>query len=130
MSVGGSIETSHPPSLEQLSSVIIDYVSFGIDISSAFIIGVSVVVALIGYVKMLGRGQEGQTPKREAVRFRLAGGLLLALDFQVGSDILKSVLAPTVNELIILAVTIGLRIVLGWSLSKEISGHSEDILRK
>ena len=130
MSAGASIETAHPPSLEQLSSVIIDYVSFGIDISSAFIIGVSVVVALIGYAKMLVRGQEGLTPRREGVRFRLAGGLLLALDFQVGSDILKTVLVPTVNELIILAVIVGLRIILGWSLSKEVSGHSEDILRK
>jgi uncharacterized membrane protein len=60
----------------------------------------------------------------------LAGGLLLALDLEVGSDILKTIVVPTPNELIILSVIVALRIILGWSLSKEISGHSEDLLRK
>lgn len=110
--------------------LIVDYVTFGIDVSAAFIIGTSVIIALIGYAKTLGRAQEGQGSKRETVRFRLAGGLLLALDFQVGSDILKTILVPTTNELIILSVIVALRIVLGWSLSREISGHSEDLLTK
>jgi uncharacterized membrane protein len=60
----------------------------------------------------------------------LAGGLLLALDLEVGSDILKTLVVPTSNELIILSVIVALRITLGWSLSKEITGHSEDLLRK
>jgi uncharacterized membrane protein len=126
-----SAEASHTSSLDQISGLIIDYVSFGIDIGSAFIIGVSVVLAFIGYVKTLSHVRKGEGgPSREAVRFRLAGGLLLALDFQVGSDILKTVLVPTTTELIILAVIVALRIVLGWSLSKEITGHSEGLLTK
>jgi uncharacterized membrane protein len=60
----------------------------------------------------------------------LAGGLLLALDLEVGSDILKTIVVPTTTELVILSVIVALRIILGWSLTKEISGHSEDILRK
>lgn len=130
MSEEGNIETSAGSASEQILGLIIEYISFGIDVASGFIIGTSVVIALIGYVKTLGRAQEGQSSKRESIRFRLAGGLLLALDFQVGSDILKTVLVPTTNELIILAVIVGLRIVLGWSLSREISGHSEDLLIK
>lgn len=124
-------ETLPGPLLEQLLSLIIEYVSFGIDVASGFIIGTSVVIAIIGYAMTLGRAQKvGQGRIRESIRFRLAGGLLLALDFQVGSDILKTILVPTTNELIMLAVIVGLRIVLGWSLSKEISGHSEDLLTK
>ncbi|HEX7031478.1 MAG TPA: DUF1622 domain-containing protein [Nitrososphaera sp.] len=124
-------ETLPGPLLEQLLSLIIEYVSFGIDVASGFIIGTSVVIAIIGYARTLGRAQKvGQGRIRESIRFRLAGGLLLALDFQVGSDILKTILVPTTNELIMLAVIVGLRIVLGWSLSKEISGHSEDLLTK
>ncbi|MEW6603500.1 MAG: DUF1622 domain-containing protein [Thermoproteota archaeon] len=132
MSEEGSIEISDGSSLEHVLSLVIEYVSFGIDVASGFIIGTSVVIALIGYVKTLSTAQEeeGQGPKRESIRFRLAGGLLLALDFQVGSDILKTILVPTTNELIILAVIVALRIVLGWSLSREISGHSEDLLTK
>ncbi len=128
MSEEGNLETSAGSPLEQIIGPVIEYVVFGIDVASGFIIGTSVVIAIIGYVKTLGRGQQGQ--KGESIRFRLAGALLLALDFQVGSDILKTILVPTTNELIMLAVIVALRIVLGWSLSKEISGHSEDLLTK
>jgi uncharacterized membrane protein len=130
LSAEENIETTDGSSLEHFLALIVDYVTFGIDVSAAFIIGTSVIIALIGYAKTLGRTQEGQGSKRETVRFRLAGGLLLALDFQVGSDILKTILVPTTNELIILSVIVALRIVLGWSLSREISGHSEDLLTK
>jgi uncharacterized membrane protein len=54
--------------------------------------------------------------------------MLLALDFEVGSDILKTILVPSVTELTILAVIVGIRIVLSWSLSKEIDRHSIDII--
>jgi uncharacterized membrane protein len=50
--------------------------------------------------------------------------MLLALDFEIGSDILKTILLPSVRELTILAVIVGIRIVLSWSLSKEIERHS------
>jgi uncharacterized membrane protein len=110
---------------------IINYVTFGIDIGAAIIIGVSAVIAVIGYIKTLARRQKAkEVSTGDIVRFRLAGGLLLALDLEVGSDILKSIVVPTTNELISLSVIVALRIVLGWSLSKEISGHSEDLLRK
>ena len=52
---------------------------------------------------------------------RLARGLLLALDFEVGSDILKTVIDPSYTELTILSVIAGIRIVLSSSLSKELS---------
>jgi uncharacterized membrane protein len=48
----------------------------------------------------------------------------LALDFEIGSDILKTILVPSVTELKILAVIVGIRIVFSWSLSKEIDRHS------
>ena len=130
MTVWGTIETVDALSPEHLLAAIIDYITFGIDISAGIIIGTSVIIALIGYVKIFGRASKDQTSKGATIRFRLAGGLLLALDFEVGSDILKTILVPTINELIILSVIVALRIVLGWSLSKEISGHSEDLLTK
>jgi uncharacterized membrane protein len=111
--------------------VIIDYITFGIDAAAGIIIGVSAVIAVIGYIKTLSRRQKAkEVSTGDTVRFRLAGGLLMALDLEVGSDILKTIVVPTTEELISLSVIVGLRIVLGWSLSKEISGHSEDLLRK
>jgi uncharacterized membrane protein len=124
-SVEGSAE-----SLEPFLDVILNYVTVGIEVAAAIIIGISAVIAFIGYIRTLSRRQKGEVSKGDAVRFRLAGGLLLALDLVVGSDILTTILDPSTEDLIRLSVIVAIRIVLGWSLSKEISGHSEDLLRK
>ena len=68
-----------------------------------------------------------QTLDKETIRLRLARGMLLALDFEIGSDILKTILVPSTTELTILSVVVGIRIVLSWSLSKEIDRHSSDM---
>ncbi len=126
----GAVEGSPEASLEHILVVIINYITFGIDIAAGIIIGIAAAIAFIGYMKTLYRHQKGEVSTGDIVRFRLAGALLLALDLEVGSDILKTIVVPTTEELIILSVIVALRIVLGWSLSKEISGHSEDLLRK
>ena len=65
---------------------------------------------------------------KEAIRLRLARGMLLALDFEVGSDILKTILVPSTTDLTILAVIVSIRIILSWSLSKEIDRHSKNMV--
>lgn len=117
-------------SLEPLLDVIIEYVTTGIEAAAAIIIGISVVVAFIGYIRSLYRSRKGEGSKGEVIRFRLVGGLLMALDFVVGADILTTILDPSTEDLFRLAVIVAIRIILGWSLSKEISGHSEDLLTK
>jgi uncharacterized membrane protein len=117
-------------SLEPFLDVILNYVTIGIEVAAAIIIGISAVIAFIGYIRTLSRRQKEEVSKGDAVRFRLAGGLLLALDLVVGSDILTTILDPSTEDLIRLTVIVAIRIVLGWSLSKEISGHSEDLLTK
>ena len=117
-------------SLEPFIDQIIGYITTGIDAASAIIIGISVVIAFIGYFRTLFRRQKGEGSKGDVIRVRLVGGLLLALDFVVGSDILTTILDPNAEELIRLSVIVAVRIILGWSLSKEITGHSEDLLTK
>lgn len=117
-------------SLEPLLDAIIGYVTTGIEAAAAIIIGISVVVAFIGYIRSLYRSRKGAGSKEEVIRFRLVGGLLMALDFVVGADILTTILDPSTEDLFRLAVIVAIRIILGWSLSKEISGHSEDLLTK
>lgn len=65
--------------------------------------------------------------EKETIRLRLAGGILLALYFEIGSNVLKTVLVHSVTDLTILSVVVGIRIILSWSLSKEIDRHTEDI---
>jgi uncharacterized membrane protein len=114
-------------SLESFIRPYVNYLTFGIDIAAGIIIGLSALIALISFFKILRKSPKEQTQDKETIRLRLARGMLLALDFEVGSDILKTILLPSANELSILAVVVAIRIVLSWSLSKEINRHNIDI---
>jgi uncharacterized membrane protein len=109
---------------ESLLVPYVNYLTLGIDVAAGLIIGISAIIALISFFKILRKSTKEQTIDKETIRLRLARGLLLALDFEVGSDILKTILVPSVRELTILAVIVGIRIALSWSLSKEIDRHS------
>jgi uncharacterized membrane protein len=112
-------------SLENLIRPYVGYITFAIDVAAGIIIGISAIMALISFIKILREPVEQQTHDKETIRLRLARGMLLALDFEVGSDILKTILVPSTTELTILAVVVGIRIVLSWSLSKEIDRHAD-----
>ena len=127
---GAEVVEGSSESLEHFVGVVIEYITLGIEVAAGIIIGISVVIAFIGYIRTLSRRQKEDVSKGDVIRFRLAGGLLLALDLVVGSDILTTILDPSTEDLLRLSVIVAIRIVLGWSLSKEISGHSEDLLRK
>ena len=114
-------------SLQSFLQPYVSAVTFGLDIAAGIIIGISALFALISFLKILTKSTIEQTQDKETIRLRLARGMLLALDFEVGSDILKTVLVPSLNELSILAVVVGIRIVLSWSLSKEIDSHNIDL---
>lgn len=109
--------------LENVLRPYIEVLTFGIDIAAGIVIGVSAIIALISFLRILTMSRPKQTHEKETIRLRLARGMLLALDFEVGSDILKTILVPGINELAILAVIVGIRIGLSWSLSKEIDRH-------
>ncbi|MDQ3837336.1 MAG: DUF1622 domain-containing protein [Thermoproteota archaeon] len=111
--------------VENLIRPYVGYITFAIDVSAGIIIGISAIMGLISFLRILRKPVEQQTQDKETIRLRLARGMLLALDFEVGSDILKTILVPSIRELTILAVVVGIRIVLSWSLSKEIGRHAD-----
>jgi uncharacterized membrane protein len=114
-------------SLQSFLQPYVSAVTFGIDIAAGLIIGISALFGFISFLRILPKPIQEQTQEKETIRLRLARGMLLALDFEVGSDILKTVLVPSLNELSILAVVVSIRIVLSWSLSKEIDKHNIDL---
>ncbi len=115
-------------SLEYLIRPYVGYLTFGLDIAAGIIIAISAATALFAFFKILRKSPKEQTEDKETIRLRLARGLLLALDFEVGSDILKTILVPSASELSILAVVVAIRIILSWSLSKEIDRHNVDLI--
>ncbi len=114
-------------SLESILTPFVNIITFGIDIAAGLIIGISALFGLVSFLRVLTKSTKEQTHAKETIRLRLARGMLLALDFEVGSDILKTILVPSFNELAILAVIVSIRIALSWSLSKEIDRHNDDL---
>jgi uncharacterized membrane protein len=114
-------------STEELVSGFIKYLALGIDIMAAVIIGITITIAFISALKILRKPTNERTLAAETVRLSLARSLLLVLDFVVASDILKTILVPSLSELSLLAFIVAIRIALSWSLSKELTRHTEDM---
>jgi len=111
--------------IEAIRYYYIDLITFGIDLLAASVIIISVIMAVISFLKILKNPIKDQTMDKESIRLRLARGILLALDFEIGSDIIKTMRIPGIKELLILGVIVTIRIVLSWSLSKEIDRHNK-----
>ncbi len=60
------------------------------------------------------------------VKFRLASGLALSLEFKMAAEILKTVLVRDLNELLVLGVVIALRALLSLLIHFEMKhGHHD-----
>jgi uncharacterized membrane protein len=74
--------------------------------------------ALRAFAVFVGRGFP--TEAKEAVRLQLGTWLVVALEFELAVDILRTAIAPTWNEVGLLATIIGLRTILNYILQVEI----------
>ena len=111
---------------------LIGNVVYALEIIITIIILGIIVITLISLLRVTIsslKKREGQVRLRidEAVS-RLLRGLLISLDILVAADILKTILVPSITELAILVITVIVRVLLTFSLSKEIErqeGHSK-----
>lgn len=112
--------------LEQL----IEYTVLALEIIITIIIIIIVGITLANLFKIMLStlmNKEEKEQRREYVSQlvrRMLRGLLISLDFLVAADLLKSILVPSLTELATLAIIVAIRIVLSWSLSKEIESHT------
>jgi uncharacterized membrane protein len=122
------VESTGNAAAEVFLEQLIDYTSLALEIIITIIIIIIVGYTLAGLVRIfiLGlkkkEGEQRPTHVHQLVT-RMLRGLLIALDFLVAADILKTILVPSVNELAILVIIVVIRILLSWSLSKEIEGQ-------
>lgn len=84
------------------------------------IIGITLFSLLKATISNL-RKREGQVRLRiDEIVTRLLRGLLISLDILVAADILKTILVPSITELTVLVIIVVVRVLLTFSLSKEI----------
>ncbi len=97
--------------------VTVQWLRLGVESLGALIVGMGVVLAALLFLRaLLAR----ETADFNAIRLTLARYLALALEFQLGADILSTAVAPSWAEIGKLGAIAVIRTTLNYFLSKEI----------
>jgi len=99
-----------------------------IEIVGAIVDCVGVLVIVLGIVSssfiFLFRKQTADVDRYRLYRQNLGKGILLGLEILVAGDIIRTVgVAPTMTNVLILAVVVAIRTFLSWSLDVELEGR-------
>jgi uncharacterized membrane protein len=113
---------------ELLLKQLIDHTVFALESLITILIITIVVITLASFFKIMlssfkKRDREQQSTAIHRTVIRMLRGLLVSLDFLIAADILKTMMVPSTTELGILVVVVVIRILLSWSMSKEIHDH-------
>ena len=106
----------------EIFHIIVEYIILIIEIIVGILVAAIVIITLANLVKLLLskiRKERRQVYVHKIVA-RMLRGLLIAIDFLIAADLLQTVLDPTLEETAVFALIVVLRILLSWSLSKEI----------
>jgi uncharacterized membrane protein len=117
---------SVPLTPEQLTRPFLEYLTIGIDVAAGVVIAISIIRGFIMFIRIIRKSPLEQTKDEVSIKRYIGNGLVLALDIEVGSDIIRTILTPLIPELLALGVVVAIRIALSWSLSKDIGVESEN----
>ncbi|GGH70078.1 putative membrane protein [Filimonas zeae] len=95
---------------------LVHWLRFSLEIMGAMAIGVGTLVSLIQFFRWWARRQHSDFGK---IRIDFARYLTLALEFQLGADILSTAIAPSWEEIGKLGAIAVIRTGLNYFLSKE-----------
>ena len=94
----------------------------GVEAAAALVIGLAAIEATLRALVLFVPGQvrAGEPDAKEAVRLRLGRWLAVALELELGADILRTAVAPTWTEIGQLGAIVVLRTALNFFLQQEI----------
>ena len=103
---------------------LIGNVVYALEIIITIIILVIIAITLFSLLKAtissLRKRDEQVRLRINEIVSRLLRGMLISLDILVAADILKTILVPSITELAVLVIIVVVRVLLTFSLSKEI----------
>lgn len=103
----------------QILPTVLGVAIFLANLTGGIVVLVAIVRGLISYVVDLIR-MGGENVPKEAIRLSLGRSLALALEFQLGADIMGTALNPTLQDIELLAAIVVLRTVLNFFLGREL----------
>ncbi len=104
--------------VEQTVFSVAQWLRLGVEAVGAGVIGFG---ALLAIYRLVIQYKEQQSTNFNQVRLTLGKYLTLALEFQLGADILSTAIAPTPQAIGKLAAIAAIRTVLNYFLSKELA---------
>ena len=117
----GSTSPAAPSTpLEDYLKITAGYIAVGAEIAAGLVIGIGVLIGIINYIRHFFQRETPQVDATEAIRLRLGRILALGLEFTVASDILRTAVAPTRQEILNLGAIVLLRTLLNYFLEHEI----------
>lgn len=100
------------------------YLASGVEGMAGLIIAIAALQATVRtagqFIENDKKWSAHQEPQTELIRLNLGRALALALEFELGADILRTAIAPTWNEIGQLAAIATIRTLLNFFLQKEI----------
>jgi len=103
--------------MEEILTSAVEFIVPVVEACGGAIIVLEVVRTVVGYASTVVRRDPLHM---NTLRLRLGQALVLGLEFQVAADVLKTALAPSWNDIGLLAALIGLRTVLNYVLEREV----------
>ena len=110
--------------VEEFTKAVTILLSRFVEAAAAVVIAVAALRAFIGFLIVAVRPRGGSVPKEE-IRLSLARSLALALEFELGADILRTAVAPSWNDVGLLAAIAALRTALNYFLGRELSSAAQ-----
>jgi uncharacterized membrane protein len=99
---------------------IINVVSFSLNIIGALITIWGILVSLFEFLKKEILSRTDAIKLNESIRIRLGSYLVLALEFFIAGDIVKTIITPTWESLGILGAIVVIRTILSYFLTKDL----------
>jgi uncharacterized membrane protein len=99
---------------------IINNINLLLNIVGALIIIWGVIISLFNFIKNEIGDRSKTMQLNETIRIRLGGYLVLALEFFIAGDIIKTIITPTWESLGILGAIVVIRTVLSYFLTMDL----------
>lgn len=100
--------------------IIINNVSFSLNIIGALITIWGILISLFDFLKKEILYRSEVIKLNESIRIKLGSYLVLALEFFIAGDIVKTIVTPTWESLGILGAIVVIRTVLSYFLTKDL----------
>ncbi len=121
LNVEGAASTESVASpLESWLKVIVGYLAAGAEIAAAIVIGLGIIRGIWDYLRQVFSRSRRHVDATEGIRLKLGRVLALGLEFTVASDILRTAVAPTRQDILNLGAIVLLRTLLNYFLEREI----------